>query len=591
MEEDNNNCNDNDNKDNENNVRGNAPNLRYEKLKKLKETKNMIFIKNFSIINCQGESKLFGILSNLGQIDMKLLESSVNHTRITRDNRIFVIVFQDSVDKNQIEQWANVINGARINALGPNYQAFKYSKDYYKNKENEKLNSVKSVIIKGLSNESPQSLQESLVHCGYKVKSVEQWTKFNNFTVELESPEEAKRLANAKSAKLGTQQATFELERPRKPQRPGRPIQCTNCQQFYHTSKLCRNKTRCRYCTKAHKSANCPIKNDKRKYKCINCNQKHAANNKRCIKYQKICERMGLKIQSPRQKNVVAILRGANLRNRIFAAPAPAPEQQRRGSPHHGLNSQNSRSYARAASLQQPFSGGSNDITIVANGIQHQNGLNSNFNSNSNQLSIQFDDNNNDDAPFKERDAKKRRLIGGKSETQTDVIARLRVEIAAEKATNAKLQETIADLSQQLQLLRKQVAALAAAKNEPQSNENGGSTDEDIEINIQPNSKGKGKGKSKTKAKAVVAAKANEKSKLKSKSNGNGNNNRGSRGNSRGAAGTSSGASNTTTTNSRNSRSTRRSNAITMEAHEKKQKSRNGSTSSKSTGTTASKKQ
>ena len=56
------------------------------------------------------------------------------------------------------------------------------------------------------------------------------------------------------------------------------PIQCFQCQNFNHTStsSVCiakdkPNESTCLYCSKNHKSSNCPSKKDKKAHKCANC--------------------------------------------------------------------------------------------------------------------------------------------------------------------------------------------------------------------------------------------------------------------------------------------------------------------------------
>ena len=56
------------------------------------------------------------------------------------------------------------------------------------------------------------------------------------------------------------------------------PIQCFRCQSFNHTSSssLCiakdkPNDSTCLYCSKNHKSSQCPSKKDKNAHKCANC--------------------------------------------------------------------------------------------------------------------------------------------------------------------------------------------------------------------------------------------------------------------------------------------------------------------------------
>lgn len=69
---------------------------------------------------------------------------------------------------------------------------------------------------------------------------------------------------------------------------PFRPIlRCNNCQRYGHTKLQCRSREVCQYCTKFHISESCPIKNNQRKHRCINCLKSendcnHPANSNQC---------------------------------------------------------------------------------------------------------------------------------------------------------------------------------------------------------------------------------------------------------------------------------------------------------------------
>ena len=298
--------------------------LQQLRLKQLKKLTNMIFIKKFDIKQCQGESDMLRIITKMKGINRKKFIAAIDHTRITRDNRVFVIVFDPVVKSHAIKQWATTIDKARINELGNDYQAFKYDGDHYKSQRKITKTKSTSVVIKGLRNETPASVSRMFKIHGYTVCGVKQWNKFNWFTVVLSTNKQATKAVSIGSITFGTQLATIEFEKPRKLSRRGTPIQCKNCQIFGHTTRFCINNTRCKYCGKSHKSSDCFNKRNKMKWRCCNCHGKHQSNSKDCPKYHKICERIGYKNknnknnknnnQSPRDPHGVAILRNGNIR-------------------------------------------------------------------------------------------------------------------------------------------------------------------------------------------------------------------------------------------------------------------------------------
>lgn len=313
-------------KNNNNGGNGATISLQQLRLKQLKKLTNMIFIKKFDINKCQGESDMLRNITKIKGINRKKFIAAINHTRITRDNRVFVIVFDTAVKSHAIKQWANTIDKTRINALGDDYQAFKYDGDHYnklqRNTTTTTTQSTTSVVIKGLRNETPLSVTRMFKIHGYTVCGVKQWNKFNWFTVVLSTNKEATKAVSTGSITFGTQLATIEFLKPRKLSRRGPPIQCKNCQKFGHRARFCTNNTRCKYCgKKSHKSSDCFNKRNKMKWRCCNCHGKHPSNSKDCPKYHKICERIGYKNKnnkSPRDLHGVAILRNGNIRGKII---------------------------------------------------------------------------------------------------------------------------------------------------------------------------------------------------------------------------------------------------------------------------------
>ena len=351
--------------------------LKRKRLKELKRTSNMIFIKQFDIKQCQGESDMMRIISKIKEIDLKTFVLSVDHTRKTRDNRVFVIVFKPDTQTNKIEQWANIIDKSRIDELGDDYQAFKYALNHHKKQENEQL---KSIVIKGLRNETPSSVKRMFQSHGYTtIQSVIEWSKYGYFTVVFGSNKEATKLVSIKTITFGTQQAKIEFEKPRKKFLRGQPVQCKNCQKFGHTTRFCTSNTCCKYCTKSHKSHQCPIKHKSNKWRCRNCKGKHAANSTNCPKYEKICKKIGFKSQNPRELGGVAILR-----NRIFRRTREQQQQYKQEKQEKDEQTskqqpkqQDGHSYASVARKQQ--GNGLNNPIENSHGVAGQHYITSNL--------------------------------------------------------------------------------------------------------------------------------------------------------------------------------------------------------------------
>lgn len=69
-----------------------------------------------------------------------------------------------------------------------------------------------------------------------------------------------------------------------------KPLQCLNCQQFGHKHENCNNKAICKFCSQSHASEDCPISDNHKRYKCINCirteDSNHRADDRNCTKYK-----------------------------------------------------------------------------------------------------------------------------------------------------------------------------------------------------------------------------------------------------------------------------------------------------------------
>lgn len=66
-----------------------------------------------------------------------------------------------------------------------------------------------------------------------------------------------------------------------------RIIQCFRCQDFGHIAINCHRPLKCVVCAENHSLKDCKLKNSSIQ-KCANCGEKHAANDKRCVAYEKV---------------------------------------------------------------------------------------------------------------------------------------------------------------------------------------------------------------------------------------------------------------------------------------------------------------
>ena len=81
--------------------------------------------------------------------------------------------------------------------------------------------------------------------------------------------------------------------------------QCLNCQNFGHSAKTCKSKTKCLICGERHHHKGCPNK-EKKHPKCANCKLPHVASYKGCPAYKKQAFRQHV---VDNQKSHAAILR------------------------------------------------------------------------------------------------------------------------------------------------------------------------------------------------------------------------------------------------------------------------------------------
>ncbi|CAF1254820.1 unnamed protein product [Didymodactylos carnosus] len=63
------------------------------------------------------------------------------------------------------------------------------------------------------------------------------------------------------------------------------PVQCMNCYRFNHVTLVCKSE---QYCISCGDTKDCTST----VFKCVSCGQNHRADNKDCIKYQELIEKL-----------------------------------------------------------------------------------------------------------------------------------------------------------------------------------------------------------------------------------------------------------------------------------------------------------
>ena len=102
---------------------------------------------------------------------------------------------------------------------------------------------------------------------------------------------------------------------------PG-PLRCKNCLQYNHTSKNCSNKPRCLHCGKqGHNIDNCGNHNEA-DIRCANCGGGHTADDKSCLKYIQVRDRLQKEAAGRRQTYSRALVGDINT-VAVTAAGAP----------------------------------------------------------------------------------------------------------------------------------------------------------------------------------------------------------------------------------------------------------------------------
>lgn len=151
------------------------------------------------------------------------------------------------------------------------------------------------VVLRGLhSSEDTSEISEALKQHGHEARQVVNVRHRTSkeplpiFYVDLEPKPNNKDIFKLKS--LNQTKVTFEA-----PYKKKEILQCKRCQRFGHSKNQCYRPFRCVKCGSDHPTTSCTKTRDT-EATCANCQAKHPANYRGCIKYKEYKERI-LKIQ------------------------------------------------------------------------------------------------------------------------------------------------------------------------------------------------------------------------------------------------------------------------------------------------------
>ena len=487
---------DNNNNDNRNNSNNNSvPNARpvhFTPLKQLKTTHKLLYIKNINIQTCQTESQLFNILHNSVPQMVQTIQQQTIHTRITQNNKTFVLVFRNNCNSQTIQQWANQLNQANIQQIGNNYQAFLYSKQYYSQQAEQKQLTTNKVLIKGLYNENINSVTQNLTTIGFTPTKVEKWEKVRFYQIELPTPQQARQLVQTQLF-FGTQKPTVELFKETKRITSRKPIRCTNCQKFGHKTRDCIGESKCTFCTSSeHKAINCPHKKHKNKWKCSNCKGKHTSNSWKCPKFITLCKKIGYIIPQQRnqQNQLRQNIRQSRRNNVPYAQMASHNNQQvnqsEQQSNNNNNNHNNNKKYQRVQQQHQSkqqsnnnSNNNNNNKNDCQNIEQQQQQIHEHNNGNNNQLNDEECESDSDvDIEVNGNARKKRRLNNKQSQSETQQLQQqlhkeqtqnkhLTNQLKKQQKINNDLKQQMAQLQQQMQNMMKTINDLQNQSQKP----------------------------------------------------------------------------------------------------------------------------
>ena len=183
----------------------------------------------------------------------------------------------------------------------------------YQNKGKSKTLVVKGVPIEFTNDEFKQVLDHNKIkHAkAERMQSKRDGRKLQMFQIELSDPVEAEAIISG-SITCPQTGIIFKVEEFRA---PISVQQCYNCQNFEHSAKNCKAKTKCVICGEGHSHRGCP-KREKQQPKCANCKGPHVANYKGCPAYKKQVFRQHV---VDNQKSYASILKQNS-------APTPQPQ-------------------------------------------------------------------------------------------------------------------------------------------------------------------------------------------------------------------------------------------------------------------------
>ena len=104
----------------------------------------------------------------------------------------------------------------------------------------------------------------------------------NTLKIEFPNEDDLKEAINIGKFKIG--HVIHTLEEPITKNRL--PFRCNNCNTYHKCpGRLCKNETKCEFCSESHTLATCPSKEDNSKAKCVNCHNNHPASDTKCPIY------------------------------------------------------------------------------------------------------------------------------------------------------------------------------------------------------------------------------------------------------------------------------------------------------------------
>jgi hypothetical protein len=130
-------------------------------------------------------------------------------------------------------------------------------------------------------------MEEKYLKDKYKIVNIRQLGKSSAFKADFIDTTTRDQILNMKVIQVACKKIPIEEFREI------RVRQCAKCQSLEHKSNDCTKNIKCKYCSEAHYSSQCTMKEDETKYKCSNCveNSNHRSDDKnKCILFKKAFE-------------------------------------------------------------------------------------------------------------------------------------------------------------------------------------------------------------------------------------------------------------------------------------------------------------